>query len=693
MKKSLPILIVLIMISLTGFSQYYYIPWINAGHNPGNLNNDAEQPATAGWTAICNPSATPIWSSVATIPWSFNFNGTGYTQFKVSTSGVLTFTTAAATVPSSTSATIPNANIPNNSVCVWGLSGFGANDSIKTKVFGTSPNRQEWIQFVSYDCPNSTGWTYWSIVLEETTNKIYIVDHRSYNAPLALTLGIQINSTTAIQVAGSPTIGSNATTTADPSPIDNTYYEFIYGTQPANDAALTAIAPTAGSSASYAVVPGSISITGTIKNLGTASISSIFVKYNDGSGPVSYTFTTPIASLASGNFTCATPYAPTAGPHNLKVYVQLAGDANQTNDTLTTVLTGATFMPVHKVTVEEETGTWCGWCVRGLVMMDSLKAAYPNTTELVAVHNADPMTVTAYDAGATSFPGFTGFPSIEVDRKSLDDPSYIFDEYTAHIGDFAVADITVAASLNWTTRVATINAGAHFAVPVSPTTGAYNLALVMTEDGVHSTASTSWDQHNYYSSTNQNIYLPSGGSGYFFQSLTDPVPAAQMWYPDVARAIQGTYTGTAGSLPATIAAGSTQNYTFSYTVPATYNYFNMKAIVLLINTTTGQILNANHATLTHTGITEVNSSINSLNIYPNPFNASTNIAFELNKAENVKVVVTNLMGAVVFSSNGEMMSEGAHNIVFNGGDLSSGLYFVTLKTGDNSITQKISIQK
>ncbi len=462
-----------------------------------------------------------------------------------------------------------------------------------------------------------------------------------------------------------------------------------------SDAILQAVTPTAGSPASYGLTSTSINIGGTIFNNGGTNITSCTIKYDDGTGPVSYTFNSTITPAGTATFTCPTPYnlGATAGSHPITVWVELPNDANHNNDTLHTILTGAMFIPVHKVTVEEETGTWCGWCVRGIVFMDSLKAAYPNTTELVAVHNADPMTVTAYDAGATSFPNFSGFPSIEVDRKSLDDPSAIFDEYNAHIADFAVADITATSSFNWTTHVATINASAHFAVPIAPATGAYNLAMVITEDQVHSTASTTWDQHNYYSSTNQNIYLPSGGSGYFFQSLTDPVPAAQMYYPDVARAISGTYTGTAGSLPATIAAGATQNYTFSYTVPTGQNFNKMKAIILLVNTTSGQILNANHADLVSTGIDEVNSSLSSINVYPNPFSSNTNIVFDLKKAENVKLIVTNVLGAVVYSSDNGMMAEGNHIITFDGHDLSSGMYFVTLKTGDNSITQKISLQK
>jgi hypothetical protein len=66
------------------------------------------------------------------------------------------------------------------SVCVWGLQ-MKAGDNIISKTFGTAPNRQHWIQFNSCSEANlQSGWTYWSIVLEETSNKIYIVDQRTF---------------------------------------------------------------------------------------------------------------------------------------------------------------------------------------------------------------------------------------------------------------------------------------------------------------------------------------------------------------------------------------------------------------------------------------------------------------------------------------------------------------------------------
>jgi hypothetical protein len=39
------------------------------------------------------------------------------------------------------------------------------------------------------------------------------------------------------------------------------------------------------------------------------------------------------------------------------------------------------------------------------------------------------------------------------------------------------------------------------------------------------------------------------------------------------------------------------------------------------------------------------------------------------------------------------MTPGLHLIPFNSGDLAQGMYFITLRAGNNSVTQKVSIIK
>ena len=217
-----------LILSLNSLSQYTYSLIQNPG-NPGNLNNDNEYPFGSGldpsWTVILGPNqSAPFWSSIETIPFNFNFNGLPVTQYKVSSTGVLTFSTNALLVPGVGNASLPDPAIPDNSVMVWGIDGSGSNDNICTKTFGTAGAQQHWIFFTSY---TAGSWTYWSIVLEESSNKIYIVDQRhGASAAPSVTAGLQINSTSAIMVSGSPQLGNLAG--SDPSPSDNRYYEFNF---------------------------------------------------------------------------------------------------------------------------------------------------------------------------------------------------------------------------------------------------------------------------------------------------------------------------------------------------------------------------------------------------------------------------------------------------------------------------------
>jgi hypothetical protein len=104
-------------------------------------------------------------------------------------------------------------------------------------------------------------------------------------------------------------------------------------------------------------------------------------------------------------------------------------------------------------------------------------------------------------------------------------------------------------------------------------------------------------------------------------------------------------------------------------------------------------MNANDAPLSPAGIVEVNNSLESFGVYPNPFNTNTNVAFNLKKDENVTLNVYNMIGEKVYSLNNGMMTEGDHLIQINGSNLSTGLYLVTLTAGDYTATMKVSLVK
>ncbi|HIF83577.1 MAG TPA: T9SS type A sorting domain-containing protein [Candidatus Marinimicrobia bacterium] len=79
--------------------------------------------------------------------------------------------------------------------------------------------------------------------------------------------------------------------------------------------------------------------------------------------------------------------------------------------------------------------------------------------------------------------------------------------------------------------------------------------------------------------------------------------------------------------------------------------------------------------------------------YPNPFNPSTVISFDLSDADMVSLDIFDIAGRQVASLISEYMIPGSHQIVWNPGQLSSGIYFVKLIAGNTSLNQKITYVK
>lgn len=76
--------------------------------------------------------------------------------------------------------------------------------------------------------------------------------------------------------------------------------------------------------------------------------------------------------------------------------------------------------------------------------------------------------------------------------------------------------------------------------------------------------------------------------------------------------------------------------------------------------------------------------------YPNPFNPATKISIRLKSAGNVSLIVYDAMGREVRNLiEDKLMTAGDHEADFNASDLSSGIYFYTLRTGNEFTTRKM----
>lgn len=87
----------------------------------------------------------------------------------------------------------------------------------------------------------------------------------------------------------------------------------------------------------------------------------------------------------------------------------------------------------------------------------------------------------------------------------------------------------------------------------------------------------------------------------------------------------------------------------------------------------------------------VNTSL--LNNYPNPFNPTTTINFELAENSRVELEIFNLLGQKVQVVDDSFRSRGTHSVVFDAGSLSSGVYLYRLSTEEFTETKKMMLIK
>jgi hypothetical protein len=80
--------------------------------------------------------------------------------------------------------------------------------------------------------------------------------------------------------------------------------------------------------------------------------------------------------------------------------------------------------------------------------------------------------------------------------------------------------------------------------------------------------------------------------------------------------------------------------------------------------------------------------------YPNPFNPSTVIEFSLNRHDNVRLTVYDLLGReVAVLLNEDLIPAGSYRVEFDAVHLVSGIYFYTLETGNIRLSKRMILVK
>lgn len=241
--------------------------------------------------------------------------------------------------------------------------------------------------------------------------------------------------------------------------------------------------------------------------------------------------------------------------------------------------------PLHMV-VEEFTGTWCGFCPRGIVGMKYMEENYGDKGFIgIAVHYGDEMQVTSYDDLALYYYRAEGYPTAVVNRNTAFDPSKenMLELYDMVDGRLIHLGVAVQANYDEETNILQATATTEFSF--SEARALYSLAFVITENDMGP-----YVQTNYFS---EGRYGEMGG----WQDEPLYVPTM---YNEVARDIKDLY-GISGSIPVSVAAMTPYEYTTELPMDNVVDIDKCQVIAIVIDNQTGYIVNAAKTLVTKTG--------------------------------------------------------------------------------------------
>ena len=254
-----------------------------------------------------------------------------------------------------------------------------------------------------------------------------------------------------------------------------------------------------------------------------------------------------------------------------------------------------TKMPV----IEEITSTSCGWCPVGFDALENLSEKYGEKVAFIAIHRnfqySDPMQVADYnEITSESYPNSyfnRGGEDVYPSESNLDnlitndfeDVPYGMVELSARWNDEEMTSIDFETNTKFALKMTNAN---------------YGVALVLTNDGLKGSSAT-WSQANYLS------HYPGYESFTFWYNA--PSSVTGVVFNHVAVAAWNIKNGFDGSVKTSFEAGESMKFNYTADISkktVIQDKSKLKAIALLIDRSTGHIINAAHTTIKPMGVEE-----------------------------------------------------------------------------------------
>ena len=261
-----------------------------------------------------------------------------------------------------------------------------------------------------------------------------------------------------------------------------------------------------------------------------------------------------------------------------------------------------TKVPHRRVVVEEYTGMWCGFCPRGIALMENLAHKYGEDFIGIAIHTggrADPLTCTDYAWKATDY---RSRPSLDMNRNLLLGYFKAQTEFEEERSKGADMDVEVSAVWDKEKNNITVTPSVTFCV--NRDEAPYGFAYVLTEDSM---SNPNWVQYNNYSGSTDD----RGITKEFDYFIDAPRDIRNLENNFVAIAAEGVKAPLTGYIKTPIKADEPQSHTYIFRNISNKKIIQdkskLKVCVLLINKTTGRIENAAKCTISEPNTTAISS--------------------------------------------------------------------------------------
>jgi hypothetical protein len=330
--------------------------------------------------------------------------------------------------------------------------------------------------------------------------------------------------------------------------------------------------------------------------------------------------------------------------------------------------------------IEYVTGTWCGNCPCGHQTLSTINSQYPQTIA-IAYHAFSNDPYRNFNGNEiVSLLGLVSTPTADIDRKHFlgnsNYPLWISSAQNVYnASPDSKVDIAITSKFyNSNTRELIVNINS---TAMENLTGQYKINVVITEDNLISP---------------QNFYSNCGTPGYVNNYEHDNVARNMVNGATGENLNSGNVWNSNQTIPKNIVT----------TIDPQWNADNCKIVIFVYKEGTTLNQSEIHQAIQDNVTGTIGVSGNSSKMpegyilyqnLPNPFNPSTVISYELPVSGNVNLKVYDINGREMASLVNGRQDAGKYSYEFNGGNLSTGVYFYRLVSNNYAKARRMLLLK